>query len=285
MTIKHLVTSGCSFSDNPLPDLSSSGRWPYFLSDLLGTTLYNRGQGGAGNTWISKSAIYQTQKLLDDGIDAKEILVVVMWSGIDRKDLFIDYGGAIQEYREIVNEQPDQTHGQIINFLDHEPNWYSPKSTAFGDGYLVGAVGFSGGPVVTKFKKDLSRFYSCQSLAIESYENFLRLQWFCDSKGIALVNQTYMDILHYPTVNPVWPGHTPKEIRLTKDLYRNVLPLYNMIDFNKWLFWKDTSGLYEYTKENQLDFQRDGVHPATDSHKHYVDNFLFAALAEKQLIR
>lgn len=283
MTIKHLVTSGCSFSQN---DCSAEARrWPYFLSDLLGTTLYNRGHGGAGNTWISKSAIYQTQKLLDDGIDAKEILVVVMWSGIDRKDLFIDYGGAIQEYREMANEQPKGWNeaGYIVNFLDYEPNCYSPKSTAFGDGYLMGAVGPKGGPVVSKFKKDLSRFYSRQSLAIESYENFLRLQWFCDSKGIALVNQTYMDILHYPTVN-VWSSHAPKEIRLTKDLYRNVLPLYNMIDFNKWLFWKDTSGLYEYTKENQLDFQRDGVHPATDSHKHYVDNFLFAALAEKQLI-
>jgi len=86
MQIKHLVTSGCSFSDNIIHE---GGRWPHYLAEKLNVKLYNRGQGSAGNDWISDSAIYQTNKLLEDGISAQEIAVVACWSGIDRGSIFI----------------------------------------------------------------------------------------------------------------------------------------------------------------------------------------------------
>ena len=86
----HLVTSGCSFSDNSKhPDDVVHGRWPHFVAKRIDAKLYNRGEGSCGNDWISKSVIYETQKLLDNGINPQNILVMVMWSGIDRKGKFI----------------------------------------------------------------------------------------------------------------------------------------------------------------------------------------------------
>jgi hypothetical protein len=84
MSFKHLVTSGCSFSDN------SDLHWPHYLSKKLNLELYNRGMSSAGNGWISKSIIYQTQLLLDSGVHPEEILVVAMWTDIARYDIFID---------------------------------------------------------------------------------------------------------------------------------------------------------------------------------------------------
>jgi hypothetical protein len=265
--IKHLVTAGCSFSDNV------GLRWPQYLATALNVTLYNRGQGSSGNGYISKAAIYQTQQLLDSGVSPNEILVAVMWSGIDRKDLFIDYGGTYN-YHKLINDLDN--HPNPTTFLDNNSNTVNKHSSNQSDGYLhgSGACNFSN-KEINKFKQDLIlNFFSPQSLAIESYENFLRLQWFCESKGIKIINQTFMDIMHYP-------DHKPNnQIILTRDWFRNIKPLYNMIDFTKWVFWKDTGGIYEYTRDNNLDFYNDKLHPSEAAHKHYVENFLLPNILE-----
>ena len=267
MNFKHLVTSGCSFSDNCGP-----GRWPQYLTKALDVgRLYNRGQSSAGNAWISKSAIHQTQNLLDAGIPPKEILVVVMWSGIDRKDAFVDYGG-IYNYHTLINDfdhNPNPT-----NFIDHPPNTVSLHSSVPGDGYLLGSGAcYFSNDNITKFKPELVlKFMSPQALAIESYENFLRLQWFCNSKDIKLINQSYMDIMHYP--------HHQSKLKtiMTRDWFRNIKPLYDMLDLNTWLFWNGTGGLYEYTRDNNLLFYQDGRHPKPESHQHYIDNYFVKQL-------
>lgn len=253
--IKHLVTSGCSFSDN------HGMRWPHYLAEALDLKLYNRGQGSSGNHWIAKSTIYQTQLLLDNGVKPDEILVAVMWSGIDRKDCFIDTETI--NYNRLINNPND--HPNPVNFLDNEPNVRNKHSLPTSDGYLSGSASCTfANENINKFKKDLVlRYFSPQALAIESYENFLRLQWFCKSAGIKLINQTFMEIMKFPTGDI-----------LTKDYYRNVKPLYNMIDFDQWIFWNNTQGLYEYCRDNDLTFYEDKIHPSEESHRKYVYDFL-----------
>jgi hypothetical protein len=267
--IKHLVTSGCSFSDN------AGQRWPHYLAKMLHADLYNRGHGSSGNHWISKSAIYQTQQLLDNGISPKEILVVVAWSGIDRKDCFVD--SETTNYTALINKLSD--HPNPVNFLDNDCNVMNKHSLPTSDGYLSGSAGCNfANKNINNFKQSLIlRFFSPQSLAIESYENFLRLQWYCESKGILLLNQTYMDIMHYPHYD--WK-RTDETFLMTKDWFRNITTLYNMIDFKKWIFWKNFGGIYEYTRDNNLDFYNDKVHPSEDSHKYYVTNFLYPRIVE-----
>ena len=51
-----------------------------------------------------------------------------------------------------------------------------------------------------------------------------------------------------------------------------------MLDLNSWVFWNDTGGLYEHTKDNYLKFDSDNLHPTPESHKHYVDNYFVKRL-------
>ena len=266
--IKYLVTSGCSFSDN------IGQRWPYFLSEALSCRLYNRGQGSAGNQWISSSAIYQTQTLLEQGINPKKILVAVMWSGIDRKDCFID--SQLPNFKELINTFNHQPNP--LNFITTDFSTKHPDFTKSESGYLFGSAScqFSQ-KAINKFKRELIlKFFSDQALAIESYENFLKLQWFCKSNNVKLINQVYKELAYYPEKN--------KNVMLTKDRYKNVEHLHNMLDFKNWVFWKNSTGLFEYTTDNNLGFDTDGFHPNSASHKYYVDNYLIKELHKRNII-
>jgi hypothetical protein len=267
----HLVTSGCSFSDNCVNDKDAvPGRWPHFVAKRINAKLYNQGQGSCGNDWISRTAIYQTQLLLDQNIPPDRIRVAVMWSGIDRKGTFISKQET-NNFEELCN-----IGGQSnpVSFIDSTSN--NNCLVADTSGYLVGSVlcNFKNNNI-NALKKEILRHITNEELAIESYEHFLRLQWFCKSNSIKLINLTFRDIMHYPKYS-AGP--------LTKDFYRNVTHLYNMIDFSNWVFWNKTGGLYEYAKDMNLAFYPDGTHPTASSHSYYVDNYLLAEIQKRNFI-
>ena len=69
-----IVTSGCSFTN-------CGKSWPYHIDNH---DVYNIGTVGAGNSYISRAAIWQCEDLLNQGVPSDEIYLIVMWSGIDR---------------------------------------------------------------------------------------------------------------------------------------------------------------------------------------------------------
>lgn len=80
---KHLITSGCSFSDARTPYT-----WPLQLSSSYNISSYHTGLGSQGNGLIARKAIYAVHRALMQGISPKEILVGIMWSGPDRHDFY-----------------------------------------------------------------------------------------------------------------------------------------------------------------------------------------------------
>ena len=265
---KYLITSGCSFSER------MAKNWPKFLSEDAELSLINVAAPSAGNTWISKSAIYSAHQLLKTEIDPSDILIIVMWSGIDRVDSFVSTDSL--NFNDLITSLPSGPNP--VNFLDTPLEGWISNTT---DGYLLGSISANFNKYISEFKKSLIMDHlSEEALAIESYENFLKLQWFCQSNHIKLINLTYMDIMHYPST----PLITRPAAKLTKDYYRNVEPLHEMIDFTNWLFWKNTQGLYEYTKQNNLPFADDQQHPHLIAHRHYVDNYLLPKLKERNIL-
>ena len=265
MNFKYLISSGCSFSDNCF-----GGRWPHFFANSVNAELYNRGQGSCGNDWISKTAIYEAIGLISAGYDPNQFIIIVMWSGIDRKGIFVSKKET-HDYDNLINND----HPNPVRFYGEPPNEYCKSNIE--DGYLVGSMGCNfQNKNITQMKQELiGKFYNDEALAIESYEHFLRLQWFCKSYGIKLINLTYMDIMHYPN----------RELNmLTKDYYHNIKHLYDMIDFDNWIFWKDTMGLFEYARDNNLSFYEDKVHPRPEAHKYYVENFLIPELSRRNIL-
>ena len=267
MTIKHLITTGCSFS--------TFQKWPSYLRTKTNIPMYSLGQDSAGNDWIAKTAIYQAHKLLQSDVNPEEILIVVMWSGIDRKGLFISRKENT-DYDKFIAEDV----ACPVNFLNEPIN--IKAKTNQQSGYILGSMSaYLGTGYARQHKvKWLSRF-TLEELAVESYEHFLRLQWFCKSHNIKLLNLTYGDILHYPNSQFLEPKKTGP---LTKDIYESVRHLHDMIDFDQWAFYDETAGQFEYTLNNKLLFDADGHHPSLSANNYYVDNFLIPILKEKALI-
>lgn len=267
MAIKHIVTSGCSFS--------TCQKWPNYLHAKTGIPVYSLGQDSAGNDWIAKTAIYQASELLKTGTNPEEILIIVMWSGIDRKGLFVSRKEN-DEYDKFISRGV----ASPIHFLNQPTNIKAVTNTE--SGYILGSkAAYLGTQYAREYKVEWLSFYTLEELAVESYEHFLKLQWFCKSHNIKLLNLTYGDILRYPNA---WFLDAEKTGPLTKDTYKSVEYLYNMIDFNQWAFYSETGGQYEYTLNNKLSFDEDGHHPNLSANKHYVVNFLMPILKEKALI-
>jgi hypothetical protein len=251
---KHLVTSGCSFSQ------SNEHRWPAFLSKELDLDLYNRGQSGASNGWISRSIIYQSELLFGNGIDPSSILVVVMWSGFDRMSLY--------------SKKPTE---DTIDFFNQPENIRYDK---LKPGFLEGTI-----DVYDHFEGNdfflLNKYFPPIFRALLSYENILRLQWYCETKNLRLVNLAYCDIFKYPEyrfTDKVKTGPT------TEKHFARLKHLHKLINFDNWMFYNGSGGMFEYVANEGLPFEEDNHHPRSEAHQIYVKKFLVPQLKEKGII-
>ena len=202
-----------------------------------------------------------------------------MWSGLDRKGFFISRDETT-DYVKLasLNKEPR-------SFTEPNPN-LTMSHVGKDRGWIEGTniVNFVPAPdnnLRNEYRDNAFRFFPLECLAIESYEHFLRLQWFCAANCIRLVNLTYGDIMRYPNSSFINPN---KRDKLTKDTFPDVEHLYDLVDFSKWLFYKETSGMYEYVYLNNLGFIADNVHPIPSAHEHYVKEFVIPNLIERKLI-
>ena len=256
---KHIITSGCSFSQR------GGGSWPYALSDQLKIPVTVAGCPSAGNTWISKSAIYWAQKMINSGILPEELLVVVAWSGIDRKEIYVSDGTPNLDKETLLNYS--EKVANPAHYIEESTGQY----TLHYPGYLLGSLGcYFRNPAISNFKKELMGYYSNELLAMESFDNFLRLQWFCQSKGITLINHTFASLMYYPDGS--WAPAPEK--KLVKDRYKEVAALHEMIDWNTWIFSTDYGGMFDYAKEFKLSLMPDDAHLTQESHTKYVTDHL-----------
>jgi hypothetical protein len=82
---KHIITSGCSFSD-----VCNGHAWPLHLSESYNISNNHTGLGSQGNGLIARKAVHAVQQALRHGYKPEEILVGVMWSGHDRHDVYFE---------------------------------------------------------------------------------------------------------------------------------------------------------------------------------------------------
>jgi len=229
MNKKTLVVSGCSFTFEPW-------NWPTFVCNELGYDLVNVGMASQGNGLIAKKIIYQLDKLLKTH-KAEDIIVGVMWSGIDRNDFYTDDSKTISNINGWI-ENP-------TNVIDGRKNW-----------------------VITNYSWDIphakiwyENFHTSIGAMLTTIQNILMVQWYLERKNIQYFMSTYLDIFHSNGADGLI-------------IHPEIKYLYDMIDFNKFL---PVDGCHEWVKDNynELGFngsvgnEHRGIHPTKFGHEKF----------------
>ncbi len=149
--MKHIVVSGCSFTNNfrinirderdwktePIQDWT----WAYWLQDSLKNTheLHNYGTITNDNKTITRSIIYKVSQLLKEGVSPEDISVIVQWTTLTRNSFFVT-----PEKYNLVNpkiryQKNNETWGHTCDYLINGKDKISP----YEHGYFHLTGGFN----------------------------------------------------------------------------------------------------------------------------------------------
>jgi len=248
---KHvLVASGCSFT-------FESWNWPTFVAEKFGYDLINVGMASQGNGLISKKVIYQVDNLLKTR-NPEEIMVGIMWSGIDREGFYVHNYPYINE-----KHHPDNTDGWVEN----------PTSVVPGEDHRNWLI------TNARWKMPLARlwymhFHTDIGSMTQTLEHILRVQWYLKTHNVKYFMSTFLDIFGNDHIKNLME-------------HPEIKYLYDMVDWDCFL---DVPGCYEWVKENYKDTggfpegghdDRMGIHPTEFGHKKFSEEVIFPHVKEK----
>tara|TARA_B110000444_G_scaffold249879_1_gene275555 strand:+ start:1488 stop:2264 length:777 start_codon:yes stop_codon:yes gene_type:complete len=241
---KVLLAGGCSFT-------FEDWNWPGFLSRKLNLDILNKGMASQGNGLISRKVISGLDELLKT-YKKEEILVGIMWSGINRHEYFthdsedVRPWGFFKKEKSNIENPTDVIKGRY-NWRILNINWDSNEVRSYYE-----------------------NFHNNISSMVYTIEHILRIQWYLDSLGIDYFMSTYMDIFNEVTILEKNP---------------EVIPLYSKINFDKFL---PVSGCSEWVYENYLEYGmplgtdehgNKGVHPLPYGHEKFTDEIIIPHLS------
>ncbi len=164
--MKHLVTSGCSFSETWPENPIEGQTWADYLAPMLSRKLHNVAMTGAGNHIISSAVIKKVKELLDNNTRAEDIYVVVQWSGIYRFDRIVPKKISLGAQRQV----------SVENRSTGKKRFIAPESD---NEWIMCAAARN-----ESIWPYLFSFMSKEQAFMETVENILRVQWFLKSNSI-----------------------------------------------------------------------------------------------------
>mgnify|MGYP003340345839 CR=1 FL=1 len=291
--MKLLITGGCSFSAGKEHSGWTREITKRFLKLNPNLTFNHTGYYSQGQELIQKKTTLAIVEALDNGIDPKEILVSIMWSGTHRKAWFIDNKSIIKE---MMRGMKLFSGGMCNQFLDLKNQmsgtpefFYTSNNSKFEynpDGGWYFTV--DGSESNMEFVKDhymLDQHLSGPGKTHISLENIVMLTNFCRLKNIKLVHQFFMDM-------PYQDIEQNKDHQIINYLYKQ-LEKDNMI-FNGMFDYlhqflnvpREQARFISHSERIRLDsnrgyFSNDGFHPGEHGSKVYCENILFPFLESK----
>lgn len=185
--MKHIVTSGCSFSNTEdCVDYTSHGMdyysyqldnyksWALHLEDIIpNSKVYNTAKPAAGNGYISRAVIYKVNEMLEQY--KKPDYVFIQLSSCDRKELLVDIKDATsQTDKNIIThfipefDIKDVRHNKDIKLKNNNLLWL--KHSYEEDSLM---------------KYWYKYYYSVEVGYLRTLEHILRLQWFFNVNDIS----------------------------------------------------------------------------------------------------
>ena len=302
---KILITGGCSFSDSwNLPDSKYLYRrtWVNYIKEKYNFKKYvHMGNPASGNELIAERIVYALQTLLDKGYLSDDLYVGVMWSGIERKELFVSTQET-DKYSEL--DDSVRREGENTLMMSHYSNVFSntkgmrPGIVNVPNGYLKsGGLPYKDDWWKTKAQRDYfnlwyDNFYSVEKQFIDTLKSILLVQTFCERHNIKYFMSVWQNIFNarnpldkhnmfYGDLPPKSYGDECVESRLQPkfvDIFnKSSRFLWSAIDFNKFIFYENDKVIYggitEYANVNKLEFWDDNAHVCYSGHKKFIDEY------------
>lgn len=204
MKYKKIITGGCSFSDPSTPYTWPNQLEAYITKNIDASVRFDhRGLASQGQELIQRKASHAIFEALQTGYKPDEIAVFVMWSSVDRKSFYVDNPDAIDE---IVSNWKESSQGWNLQFADlkNQSTHLEAVTTKSPQNYNKVQYNTTGGWFITsghvRDEIQLVRDYFMLGgnpisvgICHDSLQNILTLQYLCQSKGIKLYQQFYMD--------------------------------------------------------------------------------------------
>jgi|APGre2960657423_1045063.scaffolds.fasta_scaffold05157_2 hypothetical protein len=266
--MKHIVVSGCSFTNNFRCNLDDERRWErdsiedwtwaHWLQNYLKDThiLHNYGTITNDNKTIVRSIIYKVTDLLKEGVKPEDISVVAQWTTLTRNSFFVtpqkydnNTNPAIRYIKK--NESWAHTNDYLINGKD--------KESSYQQGYfhLTGGFNPTNNPIdidsVTFTWLDKLMTYDERYFEWFEYVNmlldFLHINGITKIKFFCMNNNFSKKYLNQGKTPPYY--HTPKE----KSVYECIIE--NKDICNTWE-QKELQFNNSYVKSyaNKIDFKK-----------------------------
>lgn len=251
--IEHLLINGCSFSTES--EFLARRPWGRYVADSLNIkeeNYWNYAAAGAGNYYISNSTI---EGLEGHQSDPAKTLVLIMWSGISRKDIRVSkkFYDSIEYYN---------ARWKVWNY----PGCYYVFSGGSCNSWSIAT------PEIKNCFRDYYVNTDLQTIAKDNLDCFQNLKLYLENKGY---HYRFMSVHNFwDSKNPL-----PVDTEYVLDDICNDFPNYRP-NLKNWLF-TDTShgGLYEWGLAHNL-LDTDHWHPSADAHQHFFKNFLTHELKE-----
>lgn len=242
--IKNIITTGCSFShDYKFPT------WAQHIRNYYNPDNYrNLAFPGAGNFYISDSLV---QCLVNESFDPSETLILVMWSGLGRKDVLVS-----KEYYKVLGNSCKM-------------NVYK-RYYAFSGGRL-GIWNTPSHPDSTLLKPIFEGLYKSSdelTMVCDTLSNIVKTKNFLENLGY---NYKFMSYVNYWKNSPNTIISRNHDYSVTYTDPAN--PLLNNLG-NNWI-WEnnDQDCIYEFAKTRNI-LGEDNFHPTPEAQKLFFEEII-----------
>lgn len=272
MTIKKIITGGCSFSSK-----FGDETWPHIIQENYKDINFSHtGFPAQGQEMIQKKVSLALINELDN-YKPEEICVIVMWSGTHRKSFYVDNHDFIDQLTKkwVQNNKfgiPMQLldlHDQIkpdenLGILDSGVKWQI-KYNKVGGWYTFNPSYNSDDSLLgSEYEKSHSTDLAA---TIVSFENIIMLQNLCKLKNVKFyqsfyMNNTYNDILKHRN-------------------NLNIDYLYRQFDTNTIISIQGIFDFLQTANNYKQYFQEDNNHPNRLGHEKWTSEILLPFLKDK----
>jgi len=263
---KVLITSGCSFTESIYSWINPGNNvltktWAFYLGKYLqdfGYDFVNKAMGSQGNGLISRGIVYQVTEELKTK-NPEDIIVGVVWSGVDRHD----YRCENPEFADfLINKVHNGWIENPTGFIENKKKWiimnhHWPTSD------LTGKINQEANLYYKNFHDTIGAY-------IYSMEHMLRVQYFLKALNIKYFFTIYQDHVF-----------EPKYINHDEVMY-----LYKLLDKNNFL---PVNSLYTWCVESKIredlwQFPHPGNHPKSPHHQAFTQQIVIPWLKLKNYI-